>query len=161
MTAEFTFGAYFRLCRPLQLSSDLSLHRNTFWKFQGSGHLSTEYFRMVLARRDFKWSFRPRESKSSPSSISWWLLFPFLGLISGHCMCLHIAEHAIRKKSWYWITLRKVRVKCSIYHSHHALPGLGWCNLAWHHQFWWWFFTLSCLTIRLCFQGEECANQYG
>lgn len=57
MTVEFTFGAYFRLCRPQQLSSDLSLHRNVFWEFQGSGHLSAkyfQYFQMVLARREWK-----------------------------------------------------------------------------------------------------------
>lgn len=102
MTVEFTFGAYFRLCRPQQLSSDLSLHRNAFWKFQGNGHPSAKYFKMVLARRELNGPSELGCLNPQPPPA---LLVPFPGLVFSCYIPLHIAESAFRQihaTRWLW-----------------------------------------------------------
>lgn len=79
MTVEFTSGAYFRSYRPLQLSSDLPLHRNVFWKLQGSGHPSAKHFKMVLARRGLNGPPELGCLNLEPPST---LLFPFRAVFS-------------------------------------------------------------------------------
>lgn len=146
MTAEFTFGAYIRLCRPQQLSSDLSLHWNVFWKFQGSGHLSAKYFKMVLVRRELNSTSELGCLNSQPSPA---LLFPFLGLVSSYFIPLHTADSAfgqIHSARWLW---GKFNEWCSSQTSHfpplYFLPTLDQGNARWC------LFILSCLMIRLCF----------
>lgn len=118
MTVEFTFGAYFRLCRPQQHSSDLSLHRNAFWKFQGSGHPSAKYFKMVLARRELNGSSELGCLNTQPPPA---LLFPFPGLVFSCYILLHIAESAFRQihaTRWLWGRVNEWRLS----HASHFPP---------------------------------------
>lgn len=154
MTVEFTFGAYFRLCRPQQLSSDLSLHRNVFWEFQGSGHLSAkyfQYFQMVLARREWKGpsvlgslNRHPQTELLPPPGIVIQVLYPstYWRVPSGKLTPPGDFEEGL---------ISDAPAKDPLSFLSYAYPRPRLSNSPQHHQFWWCLFSFSCQMINLCY----------
>lgn len=156
MTVEFTFGDYFRLCRPRQLSSDLSLHRNAFWKFQGSGHPSAKYF--SASKQGIEWSLRAGMSKicRHPQHFSFLSQGWFPAVIPHRILQSMPSGKFLLPDDFEEGSTNGALAKHPIsLLSTCDYPRPRLCNSAWHHQFWWCFFTLIYLIIRLCCLGGE------
>lgn len=149
MTVEFTFGAYFRLCRPQQLSSDLSLHRNVFWEFQGSGHLSAKHFQMVPARREWKGpsalgSLNPQPQTAAPSFWKW-----YSNVVSLHILKSLPSGKLTQPGDFEEELMSDAPGKGPLSFLSSAYPSPRLCNSPQHHQLWWCLFSYSCQMINL------------